>query len=202
MTPASTRIRNPVEPERLVQVVADTARSRQRTSRTPQPRWPREPIRSKFESVLARRGVHEALEDYLEQPDGAPFYRHLSLRRGHPLADGTSSSTEAPSCSPTGRAPMETTYCAIVRAYREPPFTTDDTRRDDGSVNARDATAVRSYCGVSLRRPDGTALGPLCHFDVVACDVPGPEVALMEAAADRIMPMVQHDLRGPARREL
>ena len=52
---------------------------------------------------------------------------------------------------------------------------------------------TRSYCGVLLWTASGTAFGTLCHFDVVPCDVPSQEIALMEAAARLITERLERD---------
>ena len=181
-------VSKPVEPERLVQVVADTARSAPANqAHTPAAIGPasRYAVEVRERARPAWRSRGPAVP---EQPDGPPFYRHLSFRRGHASQRVPRRRRGRHRAGRTGRADGDHVllHCACVQK----PFTTDDTRRDDRLRQHPGRDAVRSYCGVLLRRPDGTAFGTLCHFDVVACDVPGPEVALMEAAAGRIMRIV------------
>jgi hypothetical protein len=44
--------------------------------------------------------------------------------------------------------------------------------------------------------PSCAPYGTLCHFDLVPCDVPVPELAMMEAAAVRIMRVLGSIVHG------
>lgn len=175
----------PVEPEHLVQVVAGlVAAGPAREAETPAALVTRADTLDKFERILVAQGIHEALR-FLNSRTAHRFtgiYRFdaATLRNVHLLdAEDASVVTGAD-------APMSETYCSIVGAL-ERPFTTDDTLRDDRLREHPARASIRSYCGVPLRGPDDTPFGSLCHFDVVPCDVPVAELALMEAATALIM---------------
>jgi hypothetical protein len=135
---------------------------------------------AKFEKVLSNRGIHDALR-LLNSRTGHRFtgiYRFDGpILRNVFLFDAENASTVK-----GADAPMDATYCSIVGAF-EKPFTTEDTLRDDRIREHPAREQVRSYCGVLLRRADGT----LCHFDLVSCDVTAAELVLMEDAAPLLM---------------
>jgi PAS domain S-box-containing protein len=169
----------PVEPETLVNLVAGLVTSPATVERTVA-ELARANALAKFAKILETQGVSAALL-FLNSRTSHRFtgiyqFDHATLRNVV-LVDA-----DDPAVAKGDDAPMEATYCSIVRAT-EQPFTTEDARRDDRlrAHPARDV--VRSYCGVLLRREDGTAFGTLCHFDSVPCDVPVRELALMESAA-------------------
>ena len=123
-------------------------------------------------AILNRRVPHRFTGIYRVDP---PLLRNLRLFDGdHP---------EVRDADPT---PLAETYCSVVLASQE-PFATADSLRDDRVTGHPASVAVRSYCGVPLRRADGTPFGTLCHFDVVARPVPTSEIPLMKRAATLVM---------------
>ena len=145
-------VSKPVEPERLVQVVADTARlAPANQAHTPSRVGPASryavEVRERAGPAWRSRGP-----SIPEQPDGAPFYRHLSLRRGHPSQRSTSSTPRTPSCWPdrTRRwRPRTVPLCVRTRSRSRPTIPVATT----GSVNTRDATPfgpIAGYCSGGL----------------------------------------------------
>ena len=94
--------------------------------------------------------------------------------------------SDQPEVRDTDPTPLGETYCSLVLATQE-PFATADSLRDDRVSDHPASLSVRSYCGVPLRRADGTPFGTLCHFDVVARPVPTSEIPLMKRAASLVM---------------
>src|SRR5581483_7739438 len=139
---------------------------------------------SKFEKILDAHGVHEALR-FL---NNRTSHRFTGIYRfeGTALKNACLFDAETSATTSGEEGPLLSAFCSIVGAFKR-PFTTDDALRDDRLRDHPARGNVRSYCGVPLRRPDGRLVGTLCHFDVVPCDVPVAEVALMEAAAPLIM---------------
>lgn len=82
--------------------------------------------------------------------------------------------------------PLRETYCFITGSTAA-PFYTADARADArlGDHPARDS--VLSYCGVPLLDESGAAVGTLCHFDLAPRPIPTREIAVLSAAAPRIL---------------
>ncbi|MEP6916675.1 MAG: ATP-binding protein [Acidobacteriota bacterium] len=178
----------PVEPDHLIQIVAGLATpARRRETEAWDAAGARADTLVKFEKVLDTQGLREALK-FL---NSRTAHRFTGIYRFDPpiLRNLFLHDAENPATTVGEDAPMEATYCSIVGAF-ERPFTSDDTLRDDRLRDHPGRHDIQSYCGVLLRSHDHTPYGTLCHFDVVPCDVPVPELALMEAAAVRIMRML------------
>lgn len=129
-------------------------------------------------AALNRRVEHRFTGLYRVDP---PLLRNLRLfDREHPHL------VEA------GPTPLAETYCSLVIAQRE-PFATADALADDRVSGHPAGANVRAYCGVPLRRPDGTPFGTLCHFDSVARPVPTSEIPLMQRVATLVMQRLDTD---------
>ena len=178
----------PVEPDELVQAVLDLMSAFPTDdASTPAALLARAETFSKFEKVLATQGVHEALR-FL---NSRTTHRFTGIYRfdGDTLRNVALLDAEHVATTRGDDAPLAATYCAIVGAY-ERPFATDDALVDNRLSAHPGRDMVRSYCGVLLRRPDGSAFGTLCHFDTVPCHVPTAEVALMERVAPLFMQVI------------
>ncbi len=92
---------------------------------------------------------------------------------------------DSPELTQGNDSPLDETYCSIVGRSQQ-QFTTDDTRLDARLRTHPARETVVPYCGVPLRKSDGTVFGTLCHFDLIACDVPAQEMQTMQAAATLI----------------
>lgn len=123
-------------------------------------------------AILNRRVPHRFTGIYRVDP---PLLRNLRLFDG-----------DQPEVRDADSTPLTDTYCSLVLATQE-PFATADSLRDDRVTDHPASVAVRSYCGVPLRRADGTPFGTLCHFDLVARPVPTSEIPLMKRAATLVM---------------
>lgn len=53
------------------------------------------------------------------------------------------------------------------------------------------ASPTVSYCGVLLIKADGTPYGSLCHFDLMRCERPTSEMALLASVAPLIMATIE-----------
>ena len=129
-----------------------------------------------FERTLGADGIHAALA-FLNGCGAHRFsgiYRFDGdmLRNVH-LVDRTDASVRV---GPD--APMRETYCSIVTRERR-PFRTVDTLKDDRLADHPARRMVQSYCGVLLRRGDGTLFGTLCNFDLVPQHSAPAELAVL-----------------------
>lgn len=61
-------------------------------------------------------------------------------------------------------SPIEQTFCSIVVGENR-CFDTEDAREDVRLDSHPARERVLSYCGVPIRRENGTVWGTLCHFD-------------------------------------
>ncbi|CAA9336956.1 MAG: hypothetical protein AVDCRST_MAG40-2215, partial [uncultured Gemmatimonadaceae bacterium] len=86
-------------------------------------------------------------------------------------------------------APLHATYCSVLGPLQT-AFATADARTDDRVRELSGRTEVIAYCGALVRDAAGTALGTLCHFDVVPRAVPAAEIAVLEAVAPFLAPAV------------
>ena len=120
-----------------------------------------------FSSLLGSDGIRAALYAVLRQSD----YRFLSIFR---FQDG-----KATSCVHVDRAdllatqadevPDTATYCLHVRNSKR-PFVTANAAADTRTTDHPARDAVLSYCGIPILEKDGTLIGTLCHYDLVARD--------------------------------
>jgi GAF domain-containing protein len=86
-------------------------------------------------------------------------------------------------------APMTETYCAIVHETGE-SFAVADASADPRVVGHPARRSVVSYCGALVRDARGNAAGAVCHFDVRPRPVPTDEVAVLEAVAPLLAPLL------------
>jgi signal transduction histidine kinase/DNA-binding NarL/FixJ family response regulator len=178
-------VAKPVDPSRLVEVVAALVQAAQlEEGRRPAAEKVRADILAKFERILNGAGIHDALRFLNSRTP----HRFTGLYRFDPptLRNVALLDTDDVGKTSGDDAVLEETYCSIVGSF-ERPFTTADTLLDKRLRAHPARESVRSYCGVLLRRPDGSAFGTLCHFDLSPCDVPLAEMPLLEAAAVLIM---------------
>ncbi len=181
-------VAKPVEPDALVDIVGRlAAESRHAGGVRPGATAARADVATKFQRVLEGGDLREALR-FLNSRAPHRFtgiYRFdAQTRRSVALLDAA-----APAVTRGEDAPLEATYCSIVRTF-ERPFTTEDAGRDSRLRDHPARESVVSYCGVLLRTAAGAPFGTLCHFDVAPCDVPVQEVAVMEAVAPLLMRLV------------
>ncbi len=122
------------------------------------------PLLRDLQAVLSGQGIREAL-GFLNRRAGYRFtgiYRFDgNTRRSLALFDRLDPNTVRGEA-----APLRETLCSIIEASRQPLIVADastDPRTADLAVQG----GVKSYCGVMLRKLDGTPFGSLCHFDVV-----------------------------------
>ncbi|MEO5763065.1 MAG: response regulator, partial [Vicinamibacteria bacterium] len=180
-----TYLSKPVDPDELVKVVASLAMAvEMRVHQSPPGTVARAETLAKFEKELGAHGVQEALR-FL---NSRTAHRFTGIYRFDPptLRNLALLDADDRAVAQGEHPPMEATYCSIVGTF-ERPFATEDTLQDERLRAHPARESVRSYCGVLLRRDDGTPFGTLCHFDLVPCDVPVAELALMEAAAPLLM---------------
>jgi PAS domain S-box-containing protein len=178
-------VAKPVDPDELAQLLAGLIRR----GSVPPPALSRRdaPARvdtlSKFEKILEAQGLHEALR-FLNSRTPHRFtgvYKiDPPLLRNLHLLDA-----DDPKTRKGDDMALDQAYCSIV-GRSELPFSTEDSRRDARLSTHPARENVVSYCGVLLPTIDGKPFGTLCHFDLVPCEVPTREMALMEAAAHLI----------------
>ncbi len=145
------------------------------------------PMLRDFQAVLSARGVQESLA-FLNRR--AP-YRFTGLyefdggtRRNLGLFDRLD-----PKCVRGEAAPMHETYCSIVETSRQ-PLVVADASTDPRTVEHAARARVQSYCGVLLRRLDGTPFGSLCHFDPAPMPATPGVLEMLLHAAPLISPIV------------
>ncbi|WP_162472825.1 hybrid sensor histidine kinase/response regulator [Luteitalea pratensis] len=184
-------VAKPVEPDVLVDLVDRLATEARREGAQTLPAFTaRAEVLEKFARTLAAPGWHDALR-FL---NSRTAHRFTGLYRFDPpwLRSLALLDADVSSVTRGEDVEMDATYCALVGTF-ERPFTTEDTAADERLRHHPARDTVRSYCGVLLRTASGAAFGTLCHFDVVPCDVPSQEIALMEAAARLIMERLEPD---------
>jgi signal transduction histidine kinase/DNA-binding NarL/FixJ family response regulator len=187
-------VAKPVEPARLVEVVAGIVQAAQlEEARRPAGRTAQADVLAKFERILNGAGIHDALRFLNSRTP----HRFTGIYRFDPptLRNVALLDTDDVGKTSGDDALIEETYCSIVGAF-ERPFATADTLQDERLRAHPARESVRSYCGVLLRRPDGSAFGTLCHFDLAPRDVPVAEMPLLEAAAVLIMRRMDADATG------
>jgi CheY-like chemotaxis protein/two-component sensor histidine kinase len=184
-------VAKPVEPAALVALVDRLAsQARREAAETPTTMAARADILAKFTRTLAAHGVHEALR-FL---NSRTAHRFTGIYRFDPpqLRSVSLLDADLPAVVRGDDTDLDATYCSIVGSF-ERPFSTDDAAADERLRHHPARETVRSYCGVLLRTATGERFGTLSHFDIVPCDVPSQEIAMMEAAARLIMERLERD---------
>ena len=184
-------VAKPVEPDALVDLVDRLAsEARRDAAQPPSAVTARADVLEKFARTLATSGLHDALRLL----NSRTAHRFTGLYRFDPpwLRSLALCDAHVPGVTRGDDVEMDATYCALVGTF-ERPFTTEDTAADERLRHHPARDTVRSYCGVLLWTASGDAFGTLCHFDVVPCDVPSQEIALMEAAARLLMERLERD---------
>jgi CheY-like chemotaxis protein len=133
-----------------------------------------------FQAVLSGQGVREAL-GFLNRRAGYRFTGIYEFdgatRRSLGLFDRLD-----PKMLRGQPAPLLETLCSILETTRQ-PLVVEDATTDPRTAEHRLQGGVKSYCGVMLRRLDGTPFGSICHFDVVPLPVPAGTLEMLLHAA-------------------
>jgi CheY-like chemotaxis protein len=168
----SLHVSKPFDAEALVYLVA-TLKPKPGMSDDP-------PTLRDFQVVLAAQGVQESLA-FLNRRSPYRFtgiYQFDGTRRKNlGLFDRLE-----PKTLRGDTVPLRETLCSIVETSRQPLVVTDAST-DPRTLDHPARTTLQSYCGVILRRLDGTPFGSLCHFDVASIpSSPGVLEMLLHAA--------------------
>ncbi|RYZ06129.1 MAG: hybrid sensor histidine kinase/response regulator [Myxococcales bacterium] len=171
----------PVDPADVLRMVAAAAAESQAAPQEPDPpALLRGSVAGKLKRLLEAEGVHAALRFLNNRTP----HRYTGIYHfdGDMLRSLYLFDAEAPELERGDDSPLQATFCSIV-GQTERVFASADTRRDARLEKHAARDQVLSYCGVLVRDGGGEPFGTLCHFDVVACDVPTEEVPLMDAAS-------------------
>jgi CheY-like chemotaxis protein len=168
----SLHVSKPIDPEALVYLVA-TLKHQAEASEDP-------PMLRDLQAVLRALGAHRSLE-FLNRRTPYRFtgvYEFKgATRRNVDLFDRLD-----PAAAHGETTPLGQTFCSFVETSRRPMIVTD-AATDARSAEPLRRASVQSYCGVLLRRLDGTPFGSLCHFDLVPMrPTPGALDMLLHAA--------------------
>ncbi len=168
----SLHVSKPFDAEALVYLVA-TLKPKLIAAEDP-------PMLRDLQAVLSAQGVHQALE-FLNRRTPYRFtgiYEFDGVtRRNVDLFDRLDAKAARGETSP-----LRQTLCSIVEVSRQ-PVVVADAATDPRTVDQRAHSNVQSYCGVVLRRLDGTPFGSLCHYDLVPTPAaPGAVDMLIHAA--------------------
>jgi CheY-like chemotaxis protein len=161
----SVHVSKPFDAEALVYLVAKL-NPRSRISEDP-------PMVRDFQAVLAARGLQESL-GFLNRRAPYRFTGVYEFDGGTRRNLGLFDRLE-PKRVLGEPAPLRETFCSIVETSRQ-PVVVADASTDPRTVELPAGAGVQSYCGVLLRRLDGTPFGSLCHFDLAA--IPAAPAAL------------------------
>jgi hypothetical protein len=136
--------------------------------------------------VLDASGLHEALR-YL---NGRTPYRFTGVYRyeGKTLRNVALFDRWAPQERKGGDAPVNETFCAIVR--EEGDWLEVEHGPDDQRFPWMQENAVVCYSGALIRDADGRPYGSLCHFDVNRVQQTTSDVALLRQAGRLIFDRV------------
>lgn len=136
----------------------------------------------RFNAALAARGMHGALA-YL---NGRTPYRFTGVYRfdGDTLRNVVLYDRWEPDQKTGADAPMQETFCAIVRTQGDGLEVIDG--RTDKRFPWMRENAVICYCGALVRDDQGQPFGSVCHFDLQRCEPPKSELELLRAVAPQI----------------
>ncbi len=167
----SLHVSKPIDPEALVYLVATL--KQQADASDP-------PTLRDFRAVLRALGARRSLE-FLNRRTPYRFTGIYEFdggsRRNVDLFDRLD-----PTATRGETTPLGETFCAFVEASCQ-PLIVIDASTDPRSTEPLRRAGVQSYCGVLLRRLDGTRFGSLCHWDLVpARPTPGSLDMLLHAA--------------------
>jgi CheY-like chemotaxis protein len=180
----SLHVSKPFDAEALVYLVA-TLRPKSAASEDPLE------LRD-LQALLEARGVHETL-GFLNRRTPYRFtgiYEFDGVtRRNIDLFDRLDAKAVRGESTPLRR-----TFCSIVEVSRQ-PVVVADAATDPRVVEQPTDSVVQSYCGVVLRRLDGTPFGSLCHFDLVPTP-PAPGAVDMLLHAAPLISAAIHDADG------
>ncbi|WP_208507331.1 hypothetical protein [Variovorax paradoxus] len=76
--------------------------------------------------------------------------------------------------------PLPSTFCQYVR---DGSFLTGNSGNDTRLNGHPYQGVMLAYCGAPIFNAKGSAIGTVCHFDMVSCDTPEAQVARLHAAA-------------------
>lgn len=138
-------------------------------------------------SELLEHGLRAGL-DYL---NGRTAYRFTGIYRydGDTLRNVALFDRWSPGAGQGADAPMQETFCAIVRDRGE--WLEVGHGPDDSRFPWMQNNDVVCYCGVLIRDEAGEPFGTVCHFDVQRCQPARSEVELLRAAG----PLLYAELR-------
>jgi hypothetical protein len=136
----------------------------------------------RFRSVLGGEGLYAAL-GYL---NGRTPFRFTGVYRfdGETLRNVKLYDRWEPTGETGADAPMQETFCAIVRQQGDGLQVSDG--RSDERFPWMQANAVVCYCGALIRDGDGDPFGTVCHFDLQRCEPPKSELDLLRGAAPHV----------------
>ncbi len=165
-------VSKPIDAEALVHLVA-TLKHQADASEDP-------PTLREFQAVLRALGPDRSLE-FLNRRTPYRFTGVYEFdgaaRRNVDLFDRLD-----PKATRERTTSLRETFCSFVEISRQPLIVIDAASDPRSSESLRRAS-VQSYCGVLLRRLDGTPFGSLCHFDFAPVrPTPGTLDMLLHAA--------------------
>lgn len=136
-----------------------------------------------FVRILDRTGARDALAYLL----GLSEYRFIGIFR---FDAGMATAVihydrQNPEVMTVAEVPDSATYCCYVRDSRG-MFVTANAMSDPRLSGHPAREVVLSYCGIPIMEPDGTLLGTLCHYDLVARDPAQLDLPLLLQVAVRL----------------
>ena len=150
------------------------------------PRLPTDVAFRRFESMFEDYGLRASLAHVLDYTD----YRYIGIFKFEDAQVKTVVfyDRENPAVMSSPSMPESATYCCYVRDGKG-VFTTADSLLDD-RLRAHPAREVyQCYTGVPIMDPEGTLMGTLCHYDVVARDPDQLNLPLMFQIASKLAGM-------------
>lgn len=139
-----------------------------------------DPIAAELEHCLAEDGIRGALACLNKRVT----YRFtaLHIKDLDALKNVYVYDRNDPAAKPFMNLPVYETFCALVIAT-EKPLVINNATRDWRALELAQTATVIAYCGLPLRRPDGSIFGTLCHYDYVPRDIDATELATLGAAS-------------------
>lgn len=138
---------------------------------------------TKLEQCLEEDGVRAALEWLNKRVD----YRFTALyiKDGDILKNIYVFDRQHPHAKPFTNSPVEEFYGLLVFAA-EQSVVVVNAGRESESGKPEKGTTINAYCGLPLRRADGSIFGTLCHFDYLPREVDAAELAVLTSASEII----------------
>ena len=109
---------------------------------------------------------HGRTQSALELINQISHYRFTAIYRivGENLENLMIVDRQTKSLPRLAQVPVSDSYCVYVRDHHD-AFLVQDADQDVRTVDHPKRPVVKAYCGVPLRRPDGSVFGTICHFD-------------------------------------